>query len=85
MVIFCSRICFKQKFPLKSNHLPSVEKRYNSGEMRMSRTDTDGTEKEESQSASKSGRLAELKEDKAREARRWQRKRATIKRFASMK
>ena len=51
----------------------------------MIRTDRDGTEKEESQSASKSGRLAELKEDKAREARRWQRKRATIKRFASMK
>ncbi len=37
------------------------------------------------ESGSQSDRLAELKEDKAREARRWQRKRATIKRFAGMK
>jgi len=45
--------------------------------------DKDETEKKEL--ADESGRLAELKADKAREARRWQRKRETIKRFAGMK
>lgn len=50
--------------------------------------DHTGMDQEEmgtNESESESDRLAELKEDKAREARRWQRKRATIKRFAGMK
>ncbi len=62
----------------------------NSGEISMDEKsideksiDKDETEKKEL--ADESGRLAELKADKAREARRWQRKRETIKRFAGMK
>jgi hypothetical protein len=45
----------------------------------------DQTEKKKNESANKSGRMAILEEDKAREARRWQRKRETIKRFAGTK
>jgi hypothetical protein len=45
----------------------------------------DQTEKKKNELANKSGRMAILQEDKAREARRWQRKRETIKRFAGTK
>jgi len=45
----------------------------------------DQTEKKKNESVNKSGRMAILEEDKAREARRWQRKRETIKRFAGTK
>jgi hypothetical protein len=51
----------------------------------MDQKGVDQPEKEKSELAKNSGRLAELKEDKAREARRWQRKRETIKRFAKTK
>ncbi|MGV8174201.1 MAG: hypothetical protein ACP5OU_00690 [Methanothrix sp.] len=51
----------------------------------MDHTGMDQEEMGTNESESESDRLAELKEDKAREARRWQRKRATIKRFAGMK
>jgi hypothetical protein len=46
---------------------------------------TDQAKKKKSELANKSGRMAILEEDKAREARRWQRKRETIKRFAGTK
>jgi hypothetical protein len=45
----------------------------------------DQAEKKKNESVNKSGRMAILEEDKAREARRWQRKRETIKRFAGTK
>jgi hypothetical protein len=45
----------------------------------------DQTKKKKNELANKSGRMAILEEDKAREARRWQRKRETIKRFAGTK
>ncbi|MCX6676603.1 MAG: hypothetical protein NTU95_01485 [Methanothrix sp.] len=45
----------------------------------------DQTEKKKNDLVNKSGRMAILEEDKAREARRWQRKRETIKRFAGTK
>ena len=45
----------------------------------------DQTEKKKNESVNKSGRMPILEEDKAREARRWQRKRETIKRFAGTK
>jgi hypothetical protein len=51
----------------------------------MDQTSMDQTEKEKSELAKKSGRQSELKADKDRETRRWQRKRATIRRFAGMK
>lgn len=62
----------------------------NSGEISMDEKSIDEKridkdEKEKKELADESGRLAELKADKAREARRWQRKRETIKRFAGMK
>jgi hypothetical protein len=45
----------------------------------------DQATKKKRELANKSGRMAILEEDKAREARRWQRKRETIKRFAGTK
>ena len=51
----------------------------------MDQPKTDQPEKKEKELTEKSGRMAILKEDKAREARRWQRKRETIKRFAGRK
>jgi len=51
----------------------------------MDQPNTDKPEKEKNELADKSGRMDILKEDKAREARRWQRKRETIKRFAGRK
>jgi hypothetical protein len=56
-----------------------------SGEMSMDQPSIDQTEKKKSELVNKSGRMAILEEDKAREARRWQRKRETIKRFAGTK
>jgi flagellar motility protein MotE (MotC chaperone) len=53
--------------------------------MNMDQTGTDQSEKKKNDLANKSGRMAILEEDKAREARRWQRKRETIKRFAGTK
>jgi hypothetical protein len=76
--------------PLNRNSSTIKGRIYNSGEISMDENsideksmDKDETEKKEL--AAESGRLAELKADKAREARRWQRKRETIKRFAGMK
>lgn len=46
---------------------------------------TNNGEKERKEPADRFGCLAELEANKAREARRWQRKRETIKRFAGMK
>ncbi|HUS76145.1 MAG TPA: hypothetical protein VMY43_09080 [Methanothrix sp.] len=51
----------------------------------MDQPSIDQTKKKENELVNKSGRMAILEEDKAREARRWQRKRETIKRFAGMK
>ena len=51
----------------------------------MDQPSVDQTKKKENEFVNKSGRMAILEEDKAREARRWQRKRETIKRFAGMK
>jgi len=76
--------------PLNRNSSTIKGRICNSGEISMDENsideksmDKDETEKKEL--AAESGRLAELKADKAREARRWQRKRETIKRFAGMK
>jgi hypothetical protein len=52
--------------------------------MIMDQPSVDETEKK-NELVNKSGRMAILEEDKAREARRWQRKRETIKRFAGTK
>jgi hypothetical protein len=51
----------------------------------MDQPNTDQLDEKKNKSADKSGRMAVLDEDKAREARRWQRKRETIKRFAGRK
>jgi hypothetical protein len=51
----------------------------------MDQESTDQIGKKKNDLANKSGRMAILEEDKAREARRWQRKRETIKRFAGTK
>lgn len=51
----------------------------------IDQSNIDQTEKKKNESVNKSGRMAILEEDKAREARRWQRKRETIKRFAGTK
>jgi hypothetical protein len=51
----------------------------------MDKPNVDKSEKETNELADKSGRIDILKEEKAREARRWQRKRETIKRFAGRK
>ena len=51
----------------------------------MDKPNADQSDKEKNELADKSGRIDILKEEKAREARRWQRKRETIKRFAGRK
>ena len=61
------------------------EENVNSGEMSMDQPSIDQPEKEKDELVNKSWRIAILQEDKAREARRWQRKRETIKRFAGMR
>ena len=51
----------------------------------MDQLSIDKLEKKKNDLVNKSGRMAILEEDKAREARRWQRKRETIKRFDGTK
>jgi hypothetical protein len=51
----------------------------------MDQSSTEEPKKKKEELDNKSGRMAILQEDKAREARRWQRKRETIKRFAGTK